>query len=133
MGVFAPAVIGGFLLGEVGQQYIGKFRLGGGVHQLNSIPMQLQRRVIPLDAQIAAAENFKHRVSHVGQSQVGDGVDFVLIQIHLKIVFHSLDPRFTRIWAHRPVNSPVTMLHTIITGRYSSTLKVPVNHSATTI
>ena len=53
-------------------------------------------------------------------------IDLLLLQIHHKIVFHSFPPRFTRNWAQRPVNRPVTMLMAIITGKYTARAGVAV-------
>ena len=50
-----------------------------------------------------------------------------------KIVFHRFPPRFTRNWAQRPVNRPVTMLMAIITGRYTARDGVPVRAMAMVI
>ena len=72
-------------------------------------------------------------VTNVGKTQIGNGIDAALIHIHLKIVFHSLSPRFTKNWAQSPVKVPVKILITIITGRYSSSDGVFVSATATHI
>ena len=46
--------------------------------------------------QAAPAQQLPHAVTNVGQTQIGNGVNLLPGQIHLKIVFHSFPPRFTR-------------------------------------
>ena len=114
--VFPPAIVGKLLLGQQGQQLVYEFCLRRGLHHLNGVVVQLPHGLFPLSAEVAPAENLKHAVPHMGKPQIGNGVDLRLGQVHFEIIFHNFS-RLTRNWAQSPVNSPVRMLMTIITGR----------------
>ena len=82
MGIFAPAEEAQFLLRQMGQHFVGKFCLGRGLDQLDRIPMEILDGLVTLQAQIAAAQQFKHTVTHMGQAQIGDGIDLVFGKIY---------------------------------------------------
>ena len=117
VGILAPAVVVRFLRGEAGQKPFRKSGLGRRLDHGNGAFVELQHIRVALGAQVAAAQQLKDPVSDVGKAQVGDGIDFILGQIHLKIVFQKRFPRFSKNWAQSPGNSPVTMPVAIITGR----------------
>ena len=103
-----------------------KVTLNNRVYEVEVEAGQAAHGFLPLGAEEAPAQQLPHPVADVGKAQIGNGIDLLPGQIHLKIVFHSFPPRFTRYCAQSPVNSPVKMLMTIITGRYTSSPSVRV-------
>ena len=117
VGILAPAVIGLLFLSQVGQDLVGKFRLSGSLDQLHRILMQLQHRLISPGTQVTADQQFISPVTHMGQGQIGHSIDLLRGKIHFEAVVHEIFPRFTRNWAARPVQKPVTIEIAAKTGR----------------
>ena len=71
MGVFAPAIVGKFVLRQRRQDLFHQFCLGGRFYQLHRIFMKPVNGVLPLGAEITAAQKFIHTVADVGKTQIG--------------------------------------------------------------
>ena len=52
--------------------------------------MEASGGFIPLGAQVSATQHLEDRISQVGKSQIGNGVDLPGGSVHLKIVFHGV-------------------------------------------
>ena len=116
VGILAPAVVGQFLFRQQGQQLFHKLRLGLGLDQVDGVPVEVAYILAASGTEVTPAQDLEDAVAHVGQAQIGNGVDFLLIQIHFEVIFHRF-PRFTRNWAQKPVKVPEMMLATIIIGK----------------
>ena len=117
MGVLAAAVVSQFFLCQKGEHPVRKLCLRCGFYHADGLLMKLGNLFSAMGAKIGTAQQFIHTVTHMGKTQIGNGIHLCLGHIHFEIVFHRSFPRSNRNWAQKPVNRPVMMLHTIITGR----------------
>ena len=86
-----------------------------------------------MTAEPGTAQQFKHAVTDVGKTQIGDGIDLPFLHMHLEIIFHQNFNLSVRSWAQNPVNAPVKIPMRIITGRYAARPGVKVTPMATAI
>ena len=89
----------------------------GGIHLVYLGAGWQPLRGLSIGAKPGPAQQLIDPIADMGKAQIGNGVNSGFRQVHFKKVFHRSFPRFTRNWAHSPVNRPVTTLIAIITGR----------------
>jgi hypothetical protein len=71
------------------QHFFRKGGLGRGLDQFDGVPVQIAHILRAFAAQKASAQQLKHTVANVRQTQIGKSVDFGLGHIHLKIIIHT--------------------------------------------
>ena len=95
----------------------GRISVNGRVVKASSDVKVGDKIEIALGAEVGTDQDLENTVPHMGQTQIGDGVDILPAHVHFKKVFHICFPLFRTNWAQRPVKMPVMMLQTIIMGR----------------
>ena len=96
MGILAPAVVSHLLFGEQREHFVHKSRLIGSLDHADGLLVELGHGFVAFRAEVRPDQHFVNAVAHVGQSQIGNGIDLSLGHVHFKKVFHRFFPRFRR-------------------------------------